>query len=179
MKRLLLTLALTISSLAMSAGVDLNKSELTWHGTKVTGKHYGKMPLKSADVKLNEKGNIDSAVFVVDITKVDVTDLKGEWKTKFLTHIKSGDFFEAEKYPTAKLVVTKDTGKALEGKLTIKDKTNPISIPYTKKGKTLSGIMEFDRTKFSMIYGSGNFFKNLGDKVIHNEVKVNFSIVLK
>ena len=50
---------------------------------------------------------------------------------------------------------------------------------YTKKDNTSSGKMTFDRTKFNMIYGSGDFFKNLGDKVIHNEVKVDFVFVVK
>ena len=63
--------------------------------------------------------------------------------------------------------------------LTIKSKTNPIKVSYTKKGKTYSGKLKFDRTKFDMIYGSGNFFKNLGDKIIHDEVVLDFSVVLK
>ena len=60
-----------------------------------------------------------------------------------------------------------------------KDKTNPISVSYKKEGKTYTGKMVFDRTKYNIVYGSGNFFKNLGDKVIHDDVEVNFSIVLK
>ena len=50
---------------------------------------------------------------------------------------------------------------------------------YKKDGKAYSGTLVFDRTKFGMIYGSGDFFKGLGDKMIHNEVKVDFKFVVK
>ena len=77
------------------------------------------------------------------------------------------------------LTIEKDDGKKLSGKMTIKGKTNPISFSYKKSGKKYSGQLIFDRTKYSIVYGSGNFFKNLGDKVIKDKVEVNFSVVLK
>jgi hypothetical protein len=30
-----------------------------------------------------------------------------------------------------------------------------------------------------MVYGSGNFFKDLGDKMIHDEVTLDFTVVTK
>ena len=138
----------------------------------------GEVPLKSAKVEMKE-GKIASGDFVIDLTKMTVTDLQGEWADKFLAHIKNEDFFEVGKYPTARLVIEKDDGKTISGKMTIKDKTNPISISYKKDGKTYSGKMTFDRTKYNIVYGSGNFFKNLGDKVIHDKVEVTFSVIIK
>ena len=41
-----------------------------------------------------------------------------------------------------------------------------------------TGTLTFDRTKFGMIYKSGNFFKDIGDKAIHDEVVLNFKVVL-
>ena len=38
--------------------------------------------------------------------------------------------------------------------------------------------MRFDRTKFDMIYKSGNFFKDIGDKAIHDEVILSFAVAL-
>ncbi len=179
MKALILLTTLTLTVSLMAAEVDLKKSELKWKGTKVSGEHHGKIGLKSADIKLNDKGVIQSGNFVADIGSVSVTDLEGEWASKFLGHIKSKDFFEVEKYPTAKLEITSATKNKAKGKLTIKGKTNPVEFTYKKSGNNLKGLLEFDRTKFDMIYGSGDFFKNLGDKMIHNKVTLDFDLKLK
>lgn len=174
---------LTCSFLAFAlqaAEIDTKKSTIKWEGAKklVDSKHYGTIGIKSATMK-EENGRIKNAEIVIDMNTLETEDLSGEYRTKFLTHMKSADFFEVEKFPTAKLVVEKDNGEALQGKLTIKGKTNAVKIPYQKVGNAYFGFVTFDRTKFDMKYGSDNFFKNLGDKVIKNEVKLGFNIVLK
>jgi polyisoprenoid-binding protein YceI len=93
--------------------------------------------------------------------------------------MKSADFFEVEKWPTAQLVIVEVTDSLVKGNLTIKDKTEEVSFPYTQKEGLFSGKLVFDRTKFGMIYGSGDFFKNLGDKIINNEVELTFEVVVK
>jgi polyisoprenoid-binding protein YceI len=89
------------------------------------------------------------------------------------------DFFETNKFPTATLEIVRDTGKALEGMMTIKGKTNRVMIPYTKNGNMYKGTLKFDRTKYGIKYGSGSFFKGLGDKMIHDEVTLNFNVAVK
>jgi polyisoprenoid-binding protein YceI len=179
MKNLLLIVSLMVAAAVNAAEVDLSKSELAWKGTKVTGEHYGKISLSKADLKLNKKGLIKKGELEVNMDSLTITDLTGEWAQKFLGHIKSEDFFDIKKFPTAKLVIQNDTGKELKGKLTIKGKTNKVTIPYSKEGKNYKGVLTFDRTKFDMIYGSKDFFKNLGDKVIHNKVTLDFKVTLK
>ncbi len=169
-------LGFSFSALALE--VDTANSQFKWTGTKVTGQHYGTIPLKSATVK-DDKGQIKGGEFVIDITQMTCDDLTGEYKDKFLTHMKSPDFFEVEKWPTAKLVINKLDGKMAHGQLTIKDKTKNVKVPYTKEGNKFKGTFVFDRTQFGMIYGSGNFFKNLGDKMIHNDVKLEFTVATK
>tara|TARA_B100001248_G_scaffold262731_2_gene261837 strand:+ start:7059 stop:7589 length:531 start_codon:yes stop_codon:yes gene_type:complete len=176
MKSLLITMLFGFS--AMAAEVDLKKSSFNWKGTKVSGEHVGTIDLKSANLKMDD-GKIKSGEFVIDINSVDVTDLEGKWKKKLEDHLKSDDFFSADKYPTAKLKINKADDQHVYGDLTIRDKSHSVKIPYTKSGKTYSGTLTFDRTKFDMKYNSGNFFKNLGDKMIHDEVNVGFKIVLK
>lgn len=178
MKNLLLSAITVLSLTTFAADVDLAKSDFTWKGTKVTGEHTGKLKLKKAEVELNEKGNIKSGTLVIDLNSITVSDLSGEWATKFLTHMKSDDFFNTEKYPEATLVVKNDSGTKISGVLTIKGKSNPVEFSYKKSGDEYVGVLTFDRTKFDMIYGSGNFFKNLGDKMIHNEVTLNFKLVV-
>lgn len=173
----LMALAL-VSFTAFGAEVDTSKSEFKWEGSKVTGKHYGIVPLKSGTVTMKD-GKLTGGEFVADLTAFTVTDLEGEWADKFLGHMKSADFFEVKKYPTSKLVIKSVKGKKVVADLTVKDKTNEVTFDLNQKGSEYSGVLVFDRTKFGMIYGSGDFFKNLGDKMINNEVKVDFKFVVK
>ncbi len=169
---------LSFTFLASAAEVDTAASSFKWTGKKVTGQHYGTLPVKMASVK-EDKGKIVGGEIVLDITKMTVDDLSGDYEKKFLTHMKSGDFFDVEKWPTAKLVIEKVQGNQASGKLTIKDKTNPIKFKYSKKGDVYSGTLKFDRTKFGMIYGSGDFVKGLGDKMIYNDVTLDFKVKIK
>lgn len=177
MKTLLLTLFLAGNLHA--ANVDLKKSTFSWKGTKVTGEHVGNISLKKANLKKGKDGKISKGEFVIDMNTVTITDLSGEWATKFIGHIKSADFFDVKKFPEAKLVITGDDGKNLKGKLTIKGKTNDIKVPYKVKNGEYVGTMTFNRTKYDMKYGSGSFFKGLGDKMIHDKVTLNFKVKLK
>ncbi len=177
MMQLLLVASLTLTS-AFAADIDTSKSTLKWLGTKITGKHFGKVPFKSGKVEL-KKGKIVSGEFVADLNAITIEDIQGEWATKFLGHIKNEDFFEVKKYPTAKLKIKSVKGNTATASLTIKDKTNDVKFDIKETKGVYSGVLKFDRTKFGMIYDSGDFFKGLGDKTIHNEVKVDFSFVVK
>lgn len=175
MKAVIILTALVLTSFsAMAENIDLNKSSFTWRGSKVVGDfHSGSIAMKKATLE-DGKGE-----FVADMNTIGETTLKGEWKTKFLGHIKSADFFDVKKYPTAKLKVEKIDNGYLYGTLTIKNNTHRVTVPFTKVGKTYSGELGFDRTKYDVVYGSGNFFKNLGDGVIADTVILKFKIVTK
>lgn len=174
-----LTVAMGFSIVANANQIDLKKSTFEWKATKKIGSfHHGNIFLKSAKADI-KKDQIVGGEFVMDMKSFTVTDLEGEWRDKFLGHVKSGDFFEVEKYDTAKLVIGKADGDTAEGKLTIKDKTQPVKVKFTKNGKAYTGTMIFDRTQFGIIYNSGNFFKDLAaDKIINNDVEVKFNVVL-
>ncbi|MBT4792442.1 MAG: YceI family protein [Halobacteriovoraceae bacterium] len=174
MKFTMLLFALLVSVSINAETVNLKKSSFTWKGAKIVGdSHTGPIKMKEAVFK-NGKG-----YFIADMTTIDATDLKGEWKTKFLKHITSDDFFAIKKYPTAKLEINKVDNGYMYGKLTVKDKSHDVTVPITKNGNTYSGELGFDRTKYGVIYGSGNFFKNLGDKIIADTITLNFKFVTK
>ncbi len=174
----LLAACLMTFTTAFGEAIDLKASSLQWKGTKVTGEHTGKLSFKSGEVKMKD-GKLTGGNFVVDVNSLTVEDLKGEWATKFIGHMKSKDFFEVEKHPTASMKIKKVADGKITADLTIKGKTNEVTFPFKKEGKIYSGKLEFDRTKFDMVYGSGDFFKNLGDKMIHNEVKLDYKFVVK
>lgn len=178
MKNLALVLGIILSFSAFSAGLDTSKSQLEWVGTKITGKHNGTVGIKKADLKIKD-GEIQSGYILADISKIKVTDLNGTTADKFIGHIQGPDFFEVAKYPTAKFKIDKVENGYLIGELTIKGKTHPEKVKYMRKDNVYQGSLVFNRTKYDMVYGSGSFFKGLGDKVIHDDVELGFKLVLK
>jgi len=179
MKFLITSLVLSFGLTAIAAEVDVKKSEFKWTASKVTGKHYGTVPIKKAELRTDKKNEVTGGKFVLDLKNFTVDDLSGKWEKKFLTHMKSEDFFEVSKYPDAKLILTEMKKGMATGKLTIKGKTETVKFPYTSKNGVYSGTLKFDRTKFDMRYGSKSFFKSLGDKAIDNKVIVEFKVSLK
>jgi polyisoprenoid-binding protein YceI len=123
---------------------------------------------------------------MASITDIDLKD--AEYNKKLLNHLKSDDFFNVEKFPTAVLKIK--NAKSVEGftgptyeitaDLTIKGKTNEVKFPamiQTKDGKTTATAnITIDRTKWDIKYGSGKFFTGLGDKVINDEFKLDVAL---
>ena len=91
-----------------------------------------------------------------------------------------------EKYQTAQFrsKSIKKLGKnkyEFNGTLTIKNISKPVKFlgdySKVKNNHKLTGRLVFDRTDYKIQYGSGQFFENLGDKLIHDEVAINFDLV--
>jgi polyisoprenoid-binding protein YceI len=185
-KVLLAAVALTwgLGVQAQTVKVDASKSTITWLGKKVTGEHTGTIDLKSGELKL-DNGAIAGGEFIVDMTSIKNTDLTdAEWNGKLVGHLKSDDFFAVEKYPEAKLVITKEaafTGKkaTVTGDLTIKGATHPVTFDVTKDGKTYKAEITVDRSKYNVRYGSQSFFDNLGDKVIYDDFYLTVNLVVE
>lgn len=170
-----------LSSFAFAGNVDLEKSVIKWEGGKKfkDDRHYGKIKLKSGKLDMNDKGQVVGGELVVDMDSISVDDLQGKWATKFLSHMKNEDFFNVPKYPVSTLMVTSIKDGVLKGKMKILDKTRSVEIPLKKSGNAYVGSYSFDRTKWGIKYGSDSFFKGLGDKVIKNQIKLDFKISLK
>lgn len=169
--------------------VSTDDSQVVWKAYKVTGEHTGNVNLKTGDLTFDDAGNLTGGSFVIDMSSISVTDLEGEWAQKLERHLKSGDFFGVEKFPTAKLEITKVIPKGtpgdfkITGNLTIKEITKEIRF-YTnvKEDKGMvnaTAEIKIDRSDFDVRYGSGSFFDNLGDKTIYDEFDLNVSLVTK
>jgi len=174
---------------AGSYQADLAKSRLGWFSTKlVSNAHPGVIDIKSGNLVM-ENGLLIGGEFVVDMTTMRDIDNN----EKLIAHIKSADFFDVEKYPESKFVITEakllsdhNDGSArykLVGDLTIKEKTNSIEFDalLTAVDNELIGTAKFsiDRTKWDLTYGSGQFFKELGDKAIKDNIDYDISLVTK
>ncbi|TYP99495.1 YceI-like domain-containing protein [Tenacibaculum adriaticum] len=165
--------------------VNVETSVLTWKGTKPTGAHEGTVALKSGSLVV-EEGTVKSGEFVVDLNTIKCTDLgDSEYGQKLIGHLKNADFFDVEKYPTSKFVITsvenKDDKLAVTGNLTIKDVTKSITIPATVSEE--NGVVTFksdkfniDRADFNVKYASKKFFDNLKDKFVDDLVELSFEV---
>lgn len=165
--------------------VDTQKTKIEWTGSKVSGKHYGNVSVKNGNLVF-KGAELTGGEVVIDMKSMTVTDLTDkETAGKFLGHMQSPDFFDTAKYPESKLVVksTKKVGNDLEvtGDLTMIGKTSPVVFKvtewkWTDKLVTGKANIKVDRTKFGLKYGSGQFFKGLGDKMIHDEFTLNVDL---
>lgn len=170
--------AMFMSSIAFGATIDGDRSVFTWTGSKITGsKHFGNLSPVSSDIAVTG-GELSGGTVELDLRTFTVNDLEGKWAQKFLTHMKSTDFFNVAEFPTAKLTMKSVTNGTASGTLTIRGKSHPVTFPVSKKDGGYVGTMTFDRTKYGMVYKSGSFFVDLGDKVINDEVTVDFEVYL-
>lgn len=170
----------------VSFKVDTEKSNLKWTGSKITASHYGNIDISKGIIMIDH-GKLAAANFTIDMTSITNTDIKDKGKSDYLvSHLKNEDFFDVEKFPKAdfKMITASKlpNGKhKVIGELNIKNFKDVITfeLDLTERNNTVaaSGKFSFDRTKFDIIYGSGTFFDNLGDKAIDNEVIVEFNIV--
>ncbi len=164
-------------------------SSLMWEGKKVTGKHNGSVKIKTGDVFV-DNGKITGGSFDIDFTTIDVLDIKdAEMNAKLVNHLKSDDFFSAGSHPVGKFVIssaepmTDDKGHNMKinGSLTIKGITNPVSFPAKVNiadGK-LNAVADFkiDRTLWDIKFRSGKFYENLGDNLISDDFDIKLNIV--
>lgn len=180
--------AFSPNNVGEGTAVDTEKSVITWKGYKVTGEHAGTLKVKSGDLKFKE-GKLTGGNFVIDMSSLAVTDLKGGGAKKLAGHLKSPDFFGTEKYPTAKFEITKVVSRGKKGEykiignVTIKETTKEIKfnafVTETNGVKTATADITLDRSEFDVRYGSGSFFDNLGDKTIYDEFDLSVSLVVK
>lgn len=165
------------------------KSIIKWKGFKPTGSHEGTIAVAEGNMKVND-GTIESGNFTIDMSSIAVTDIPVEEKgnANLRGHLTSADFFDVEKFPTAKFEVTGiktvDGKTMLSGNLTMKDKTNNISIPVATSvdGDTMtlkSETFTIDRSKWNVEYGSKSFFDNLGDKFINDDIELTINVLAK
>ncbi len=182
--------------------VDTAKSDVTWIGAKMTGRHNGIFKVAEGELYMHE-GLITGGRMVLDVAAMHSEDKAIDAKNneKLTNHLRSADFFDVARYPTAVFELTgmapfDSTGKSpqatqkyseyriknpthrITGNLTIKDQTKSISFPakVTLQDGTLQAIANFniDRTKWGLVYRSDN---SLGDKTIYPEVNIGLHIV--
>lgn len=175
--------AIILTSVAFTKPIEkemkVKESTITWTGKKVLGSHHGTIKLTQGSMVF-DGDQITTGKFVIDMTSINVVDLKGENKEKLEGHLKSDDFFSAANHPTSTLTIksgnkTSD-GYYVNGDITIKGITEPISFNLIMDGNTATTKLKINRTKFNVRYGSGSFFDNLGDNTIYDDFELEVTL---
>ena len=183
----------TAASMDGTAYAVDSTSTITWTGSKPTGKHVGTFKISTGVLNVKD-GALTGGNFTININSLNNEDLAAdaESKGKLEGHLKSPDFFDVAKYPTAKFEITaveantdttkKDITHIIKGNLTLKDSTKNISIParVTIDARTLAATATFsiDRTLWGMNYKGPD---NPQDWIIAKavELKLNLNAATK
>lgn len=174
--------------------VDTANSYIRFTGNGVGKNHPGKFKLTSGEVAI-ANNQVTGGNFVIDIKSMDLEQKDAMFQEKLRPHLLSGDFFDAEKFGTAKFEITgvapykaDDKNKSLteganytvSGNLTIKNETKNISFPAKIEldDNTLEAKANFDidRRQWQMNYGND---KTLGDKFISETVNIELDLKAK
>lgn len=174
--------------------VDTSASRIRFTGHGVGKNHPGTFHLSSGSVAINNN-QITGGQFTINIKSMDMEQREAMFQTKLKPHLLSGDFFDAEKFGTAKFEITKvepyqanntDTSIVdganfnVSGNFTLKDVTKNITFPakIDLDGNTLKAKANFDidRTQWQMNYGND---KTLKDKFISETVNIELDLQAK
>lgn len=175
-------LAFTFSQ-GQSWDVDFAHSSVNFSVNHFFTPVTGKFNTFSGNLSFDVENPVNSVVdFTAEVASVSTQEEKRD------KHLQSGDFFDAKKFPTMKFVANKvektgDKTYKAYGKLTIKDVTKDVVIPFVvlgigdhpmKKGNEMIGIKsEFTLNRNDYGVGTGSWAATMvvGDEV---DVKIIF-----
>jgi len=168
--------------------IDTLNSKAEWKGFKVVKSdntsHIGSLKFESGEVTVKDK-KLESGQFVIDMTSITNEDLKdSEANGKLLGHLKSADFFDTTKFPTASYEITKvtaapegsDYNTVLDGNLTLKGITKPFNFNANvklDKGELLIATepKDISRDEFGI-----KFQMPAAEGLIKNEINIQIKI---
>ncbi len=194
MKKILLTVVLSIVLLFAFATephivyplVDTKESSVKWTGSKMSSSHEGYVKILKGSLAINH-GTLVGGDFAIDMNSISCTDIESEkYNRKLVDHLKNEDFFNTKDFPVATIKITSakrgktKTSYTIYSDLTIKGITHPVSfealVDINGENFSAKANISIDRTKWDIKYGSGNFFENLGDRMILDEILFNISL---
>ena len=177
------------STTAINYNVDTEASQVSWIGSKPTGdQHTGLIKLNAGEL-LVDNGAITGGTFELDMNSISVLDeMPEKMKAKLEGHLKTGDFFETEKFPTGTFEIASVTAvegseeatHSITGNLSLKGITKSITIPatieMTEDGLTATTpSFTINRTEWDVMYNSG-VIGTVKDKLINDNVALQLNL---
>lgn len=168
--------------------VDTLNSKVEWKGFKVVKSdntsHIGTLKFGSSKVTVKDN-QLESGHFVIDMNSLTDDDLTNlEYNAKLVGHLKSPDFFETGKFPTASYEITKisvapeesDYNTILDGNLTLKGITKPVT--FNANVKAANGELsiatepkDINRDEFGV-----KFQMPAAEGLIKNEINIQIKV---
>jgi polyisoprenoid-binding protein YceI len=174
--------------------VNISESSVSWAGKKPLLEGYindGSLALQSGNITVGD--NTASGSFIIDMNTLSVsnTPTKPGKESMLAEHLMGENWFNVPEFPTATFEIKQVTARAdsdttfvyeVEGELTMKGQTHPLSFPATifmnEAGQLLAKAdTQFDRTLWGITAGSASFFDNLADNAVDNMVALSFTLV--
>jgi polyisoprenoid-binding protein YceI len=179
----------TMPSTAVADGVylvDTDMSSVVWSGKKTLVTNWidsGNIKMKSGTFTVTD-GTISEGSVVFDMNSIVAMKTgAGGGEDKLSTHLKSGDFFDVVKFPTATFTMKQADATSITGDMTIhgitKEITVPVSMMMHNDVTMIAGKTSLDRALFDIKFGSSSFFNDLKDNVIDDLFTLDFIIVAK
>lgn len=158
-------------------------STIRWSGRKLGTEHFGTIGLKSGTVTVANQA-LTSGELVIDVGTLKDEDIQIEaLRNQLEKHLKSADFFDVEKFPTATISIMGIEGSTVIANATIKGITKEIRFPVELIAENdllyVKGTYEMNRADFDIRYGSNTFFDNLGDSAVADAVPLTIDLVFK
>lgn len=181
--RLFAVATVLIGGALQAADYSLAQHRIQWTGSMPAKTHTGLLTPLSFEASITDQGTINSLEVVLDMTSIDVTDLKGKQRDKLTGHLRSEDFFFVETYPTAHFSLERHADGQLRGSITIRGITKLIEIPVTvtregKKSWKLNGEFSFNRQDFNVNYQNSGFLGVAKDKIIRDLVDLKIELIV-
>lgn len=169
--------------------IDVLASKVVWSASKVGGAHTGNVFLASGLLTV-QNGVLLLADVSMNMESITCSDLSSASSNQNLvSHLKDEDFFHVSIHPRAhfrttsverKEQVGEKTTYRIVGVLTIKgiEAPNAFDVELWREGDSYraTGAIRFDRTLYGIQYGSGSFFDGLGNRMIKDEVDLDFDL---
>ena len=165
--------------------VNTENSTVKWKGSKISSSHEGTVNILKGNLNIDH-GTLVAGQFSIDMQSLATTDMSEEYNKKLDGHLKNEDFFNVSEFPTASITITnavRGSGNYYKiiANLTIKGITHPISfaadVSINGKNFLATAKIKIDRTKWDIKYNSGNYFKDLGDKLILDEIEFDIFLL--
>lgn len=174
--------------------IDPEESRILWTGRNLLNHHRGSIRVKSGSLEF-AGGKLTGGELVIDMRSMACDDLAGDpLHDVLIAHLESDDFFDTERFPEARFVITAaapvpEAGPGLpnvsvEGELTLKDTTRPVNLlaaaGITAEGKAAAqALLTLDRTEWGVLYGSGKLFRRLAGHLVNDLIELQLRIVTR
>jgi polyisoprenoid-binding protein YceI len=172
--------------------VDVAESRVEWLGRNLLNKHYGRIALKSGKLRF-DRGDLVGGEVTLDMRAITCQDLEGDSLHDVLVgHLMSHDFFDVDLYPEAHFVINATERVAgatpgapnlvVRGELTLKSVSRALefvaSAGLTSEGKAAAQVaFAIDRTQWNVLYGSGKYFRHLGEHLVNDLIEIQIRVV--